>query len=47
MGRYTVIPKNAFDALQMDAGVLLFDFDIGSVHRTEIGHSGSQYSSVA
>lgn len=28
MGRYTVIPKNAFDALQMDAGVLLFDFDV-------------------
>lgn len=28
MARYTVIPQNAFDALQLDAGVLLFNFDI-------------------
>lgn len=28
MGRFTVIPQNTFDALQMDAGVLLKNFDI-------------------
>lgn len=28
MGRYTVLPENAFDALQLDAGVLLTNFDI-------------------
>jgi len=28
MGRYTVIPTSAFDDLQMDAGVLLKNFDI-------------------
>lgn len=27
MGKFTVIPTNAFDALQMDAGVLLKTFD--------------------
>lgn len=27
MGKYTVIPQDAFDALQMDAGVLLTTFD--------------------
>lgn len=27
MGKFTVIPKNTFDALQMDAGVLLRRFD--------------------
>lgn len=27
MGRYTQIPKDTFDALQLDAGVLLYDFD--------------------
>lgn len=27
MGKFTVIPKNTFDALQMDAGVLLKTFD--------------------
>lgn len=27
MGRFTVIPKDAFDGLQMDAGVLLKTFD--------------------
>ena len=27
MGKFTVIPKNTFDALQMDAGVLLKSFD--------------------
>jgi len=27
MGKFTVIPKNTFDALQMDAGVLLKNFD--------------------
>lgn len=30
MGRYTVIPQDAFNALQMDAGVLLNNFDISS-----------------
>lgn len=28
MGRYTAIPQDAFDGLQMDAGVLLRNFDI-------------------
>lgn len=28
MARYTVIPKNAFDALQLDAGVLLTNFSV-------------------
>lgn len=28
MGRYTVLPTSAFDELQMDAGVLLKNFDI-------------------
>lgn len=28
MGRYTVMPENTFDALQLDAGVLLKQFDI-------------------
>lgn len=27
MGKFTVIPKNTFDGLQMDAGVLLKNFD--------------------
>lgn len=27
MGKFTVIPKNTFDTLQMDAGVLLKNFD--------------------
>ena len=27
MGKFTVIPQDAFDALQMDAGVLLKTFD--------------------
>ena len=30
MGRYTKIPQNAFDALQLDAGVLLKNFDIAA-----------------
>ena len=28
MARYTVIPENAFSGLQVDAGILLFNFDI-------------------
>jgi len=28
MGRYTQIPKDTFDALQLDAGILLKNFDI-------------------
>lgn len=28
MGRFTQIPKDTFDALQLDAGVLLYDFDV-------------------
>lgn len=27
MGKFTVIPQNTFDALQLDAGVLLWNFD--------------------
>lgn len=27
MGKFTVIPQDTFDALQMDAGVLLYNFD--------------------
>lgn len=30
MARYTKIPQDAFDALQMDAGILLKDFDVTS-----------------
>lgn len=28
MGRFTTIPQDTFDALQLDAGVLLYNFDI-------------------
>ena len=28
MGRYTQIPKDTFDALQLDAGILLYNFSI-------------------
>lgn len=27
MGKFTVIPQNTFEGLQMDAGVLIKDFD--------------------
>lgn len=37
MGRYTVIPENAFDAMQLDAGVLLKHFDIEAAARGELG----------
>lgn len=37
MGRYSVIPENTFDALQLDAGVLLKRFDIEAAARGEIG----------
>ena len=37
MGRYTAIPQNAFDALQLDAGVLLKDFDIEKAAAGEVG----------
>lgn len=28
MGRFTAIPQDTFDALQLDAGILLYNFDI-------------------
>lgn len=37
MGRYTVLPENAFDALQLDAGVILTDFDIEAATSGEDG----------
>jgi len=37
MGRYTVLPENAFDALQLDAGVILTDFDIEAAVSGEDG----------
>lgn len=37
MGRYTVIPTNAFDNLQMDAGVLLKNFNIEAAINGELG----------
>ena len=37
MGRYTVLPQNAFDALQLDAGVLLKQFDIEAASEGETG----------
>lgn len=39
MGRYTVIPQNAFDALQLDAGVLLKNFDIVEAAAGHVGFS--------
>lgn len=41
MGRYTVVPQNAFDALQLDAGVLLKNFDITAAARGELGFTDS------
>ena len=37
MARYTVIPENAFDGLQVDAGVLLKNFDI---EQASVGNLG-------
>ena len=37
MGRYTVIPENAFDALQLDAGVLLKNFNIEQAAAGQLG----------
>lgn len=28
MGKFTVIPQDTFEGLQMDAGILLYDFDV-------------------
>lgn len=41
MGRYTVLPQNTFDALQLDAGVLLKNFDIESAIAGGLGFSDS------
>ena len=41
MGRYTVLPQNTFDALQLDAGVLLKQFDIGAATDGELGFEDS------
>lgn len=30
MGRFTQIPKDTFDALQLDAGILLYNFDVAA-----------------
>lgn len=37
MGRYTVIPQNTFNALQLDAGVLLKNFNIEQAIAGELG----------
>ena len=37
MARYTVIPENAFDGLQVDAGVLLKDFNIEQAAAGKLG----------
>ena len=37
MARYTVIPQNAFEGLQVDAGVLLKNFDIDAATAGEVG----------
>lgn len=37
MARYTVIPENAFDGLQVDAGVLLKNFDLDAATSGEAG----------
>lgn len=37
MGRYTKIPENAFDGLQVDAGVLLKNFNIEQAAAGQIG----------
>lgn len=36
MGRFTIIADDAFDALQVDAGVLLTNFDISSPYTTPL-----------
>lgn len=41
MGRFTQIPQNAFDALQLDAGVLLKHFDIEAAAAGELGFDNS------
>lgn len=37
MARYTKIPENAFDGLQIDAGVLLKNFDLNAAIAGEVG----------
>lgn len=37
MGRYTVMPENTFDALQLDAGVLLKQFDVEAASQGQLG----------
>ena len=37
MARYTKIPENAFDGLQIDAGVLLKNFDLDAAIAGEVG----------
>lgn len=37
MGRYTVMPENTFDALQLDAGVLLKQFDVEAASQGQQG----------
>lgn len=37
MGRYTVIPESTFDALQLDAGVLLKNFNIEQATAGQLG----------
>ena len=37
MGRYTKIPENAFSGLQVDAGVLLKNFDIAAASQGQVG----------
>lgn len=39
MGRYTVLPENTFDALQLDAGVILKQFDIDAASAGQQGFS--------
>lgn len=41
MGRYTVMPENTFDALQLDAGVLLKQFDITAAAAGQTGFTDS------
>ena len=37
MARYTVIPENAFDGLQVDAGILLKNFNLEAAISGEAG----------
>ncbi len=41
MGRYTAIPENAFDGLQLDAGMLLKNFDLEEASNGNLGFSDS------